>query len=194
MEKNAIYSASREVRAYAILDHGANVLIEKTEQEKKGSYHTATSALVLTAFTFEAYLNHLGENELNLWDDTERMLVLDKYNVLCENLKICPDFSILPYQTVKDLIKFRNAIAHGRTKIAKIDNKKISSEDNLFDHTPRAWWEEFSTLENAKRAKEDVSKVIKELHSATGQNDDPFRQGVGSGSLHLNPDYQKRTS
>jgi hypothetical protein len=120
--------------------------------------------------------------------------MLDKYDILCEELKLCPDFSILPYQTVKNVFKFRNAIAHGKTKVAKVNNKKIDSQDNLFNHTPRVWWEKFSTLENAKRAEEDISRIIMVLHSASGQKDDPFKHAVGSSRLHSNPDYQKRIS
>ena len=59
--KDAIYDGTREVRTFVDLAHGADVLIQKTVQEPKGSYDTTMSALLLTAFTFEAYLNHLGE-------------------------------------------------------------------------------------------------------------------------------------
>ena len=67
MAKDAIYEGTREVRTFVDLAHGADVLIMKTEQEEKGSYYTTMSALLLTAFTFEAYLNHLGDKTIKFW-------------------------------------------------------------------------------------------------------------------------------
>jgi hypothetical protein len=54
MAKDGIYEGTREVRTFVDLAHGADVLIGKSEQEPKGSYYTTMSALLLTAFTFEA--------------------------------------------------------------------------------------------------------------------------------------------
>lgn len=182
MAKDGIYEGIREVRTFVDLAHGADVLIGKTEHEPKGSYYTTMSALLLTAFTFEAYLNHLGEKTFKFWEEIEPIKVIDKYSVLCKNLNLSPDFSKRPYQTLKTLFKFRNAIAHGKSQILQ-ETKEVSLKDDMHDHTPKAHWEEYSILENAKRAKEDISQIITELHEAAGLGDSPFIHGVGFGSL-----------
>jgi hypothetical protein len=189
MAKDGIYSGTIEVRTFADLAHGADVLIKKTEQEQEGSYYTSISALLLVAFTFEAYLNHLGDRTFNFWKEIEHIKVLDKYNVLCKNLKIFPDFSKRPYQTLTALFKFRNAIAHGKSQILQ-EKKEVSLEDKQ-DHSPKASWEEYSKLENAKRAKDDISKIIAELHKAAGLGDYPFTHGVGIGTLSKKPPKSK---
>ena len=117
MAKDAVYEGEREVRTFVDLAHGADVLIMKTEQEQKGSNYTIISSLLLTAFTFEAYLNHLGSKKIKFWDEIESIKVMDKYSVLCKEFEIVPDFSQQPYQTIKALFKFRNSIAHGKSKI-----------------------------------------------------------------------------
>lgn len=180
MAKDAIYKGTREVRTFVDLAHGADVLIMKTEQEQKGSYYTTMSALLLTAFTFEAYLNHLGEKTIKFWEEIEPIKVIDKYSVFCKNLTLSPDFSKRPYQTLKTLFKFRNAIAHGKSKILQ-ETKEVSSQDDPHDHTPKAHWEEYSILENAKQAKDDISQIITELHKAAGLGDYPFIHGIGTG-------------
>ncbi len=185
MTKDAIYSGTREVRTFVDLNHGADVLIQKTEQEEKGSYYTAMGALLLTAFTFEAYLNHLGEKRLKFWEEIEPIKVMDKYSVLCKDLGLVSDFSRRPHQTLASLFKFRNAIAHGKSKILKETKKEVSSQDKLHEHTPKAHWEEYCTLDNAKRAKEDISQIIIELHKNAGLGDYPFIHGVGIGSMSL---------
>jgi hypothetical protein len=186
MAKDAIYEGTREVRTFVDLAHGADVLIAKTEQEPKGSYYTTMSALLLTAFTFEAYLNHLGEKTIKFWGEIEPVKVMDKYSVLCKNLGLTPDFSKRPYQTLKALFTFRNAIAHGKSQILQ-ETKAVSSQDDPHDHTPKASWEEYSILENAKKAKDDVSKIITELHKSAGFGEYPFIHGVGMGSLSIKP-------
>lgn len=185
MAKDAIYEGAREVHTFVDLAHGADVLIMKTEQEEKGGSYTTMSAILLTAFTFEAYLNHLGDKIIKFWEAIEPVKVMDKYSILCKNLNICPDFSRRPYQTLKTVFKFRNAIAHGKSQILQ-EIKAVSSLDDPYQHSPRAHWEEFSELENAKRAKEDVEKIIAELHKAAGLGDCPFIYGVTVGSLSLN--------
>lgn len=184
MAKDAIYTGRREVRTYVDLNHGAKVLIMKAEAEEKGSYYTAMGALLLTAFTFEAYLNHLGDKRIKFWEEVEPIKVMDKYSVLCKDLELVPDFSQRPYQTLSSLFKFRNAIAHGKSQVLK-ETKEISSQDELYEHTPKAHWEEYCTLDNAKRAKEDVSQIISELHKEAGLGDYPFVHGAGVGSMSV---------
>jgi hypothetical protein len=184
MVKDAIYEGTREVRTFVDLAHGADVLIMKTEQEQKGSYYTTMSALLLTAFTFEAYLNHLGEKTIKFWEEIEPIKVMDKYSAHCKNLDLNPDFSKRPYQTLKSLFKFRNSIAHGKSQILQ-ETKEVSSQDDHHLHSLKTYWEEYSILENAKRAKEDVEQIIVELHKAAGLGDYPFIHGAAMGSLSI---------
>jgi len=184
MKKDAIYEGRREVRTFVDLAHGADVLIMKTEKEREGSYYTTMSALLLTAFTFEAYLNHLGDQTIKFWEEIEPIKVMDKYSVLCKSLNIQPDFSKRPYQTLGSLFKFRNAIAHGKSQILQ-EIKEISSRDDPYQHTPKTHWEEYSVLKNAKRSAEDVKQIINELHKAAGMGDYPFSHGVAVGSVSI---------
>lgn len=185
MAKDAIYEGEREVRTFADLGHGVDVLIKKAEQDEEGSYYTIMGGLLLTAFTFEAYLNHLGDKRLSDWEKKESLKVMDKYSVLCKDLGITPEFSRRPYQTVKALFTFRNSIAHGKSQILK-ETKKVSSKDDPYQHSPKTRSEEYCTLKHAKRAKEDISEIIKELHREAGLGDYPFIHGATIGSLSLN--------
>lgn len=184
--KDAIYTGTREVRTFVDLNHGADVLMQRTEEEPKGSYYTTMGALLLMAFTFEAYLNHLGQKRIKFWEEIESIKVLDKYAALCKELDLTPDFSKRPYQTLKALFKFRNSIAHGRSQILE-ETKEVSSKDEPYEHTPKAHWEEYCTFDNAKRAKQDIAEIIAELHKKAGLGDYPFIHGVGIGSMSIKP-------
>lgn len=186
MAKDAIYTGTREVRTFVDLNHGADVLIQKTEEEPKGSYYTTMGALLLTAFTFEAYLNHLGQKRIKFWKEIESIKVLEKYVALCKEFDLTLDFAKPPYQTLKALFKFRNAIAHGRSQILE-ETKEVSARDEPHEHTPKAHWEEYCKLDNAKRAKQDIAEIITELHKKAGLGDYPFVHAVATGSMSIKP-------
>ena len=116
-------------------------------------------SLLLTAFTFEAFLNHLGDKRIKFWEEIERIGVMNKYSVLCKELNLEPDFSKRPYQTLKLLFRFRNSIAHGRSMV--LDGKKIIlSEDEPWDHEPKTDWEEFCTEAIAERRVENLDRTL----------------------------------
>jgi hypothetical protein len=196
MAKDAIYSGKREVRTFVSLNRGADVLIQKAEEDEKGSNYTTMAALLLTAFTFEAYLNHLGEYHFKLWNKDEPIKMQEKCDTLCEKLGLVPDYSRLPYQTLKSLFKFRNTMAHGNSVILEIPPNKpknVSSQDDPYEHTPKTDWEEYCTLKNAKRTKEDISEIITELHKKAGLGDYPFTYGFGTGHISIKPNNPDRT-
>ena len=184
--KRIVYTGKREIRTFVDLHRGARFFIQKAERESEGSYYTTMGALLLTAFTFEAYLNHLGEKRLKFWPEIESIKVMNKCSVLCKDLGIAPDFSRRPYQTLKLLFKFRNAIAHGRSQIVEKTKEVASVRDtygNLQEHIPKAKWEEYCTLENARRAIRDVEEIITEMHKKAGLGDYPFISGVTIGDF-----------
>jgi len=184
MTKKSMYKGTREVRTFVDLNHSSHVLILKTKENRKGSYHTTMAALLLTAFTFEAYLNHLGSGKIKFWDKIESIRVLDKYEVLCKEFDIEVDFSKRPYQTLKSLFKYRNSIAHGKSQILE-KTETVNASSDPYDHSPKTQWEEFCTLKNAERAKEDVEQTITELHEAAGEGAYPFINGMTVSSMKL---------
>lgn len=184
MAKDAIYEGTREVRTFVDLNHGADILLMKTEEERKGSYYTTMSSILLRAFTFEAYLNHLGSRTIEYWEEIEPIKVMDKYSVLCKKFGISPDYSRSPFQSIRALFKFRNSIAHGKSVVLS-ETKEVSSSSDPYDHHPKAHWEEYCTHQNAVRVGKDVIAVIEQLHEAAGLGNYPFMQAVSFGSVTL---------
>lgn len=184
MNRQAKFEGQREVRTFAQLAHGADVLLGKAEADESGSAYTLMGSLLLRAFTFEAYLNHLGETILGLWGPCDRMPVLDKYRTICDAYNVKPDWSRQPHQTMTELFKFRNQMAHGRSFTIQ-ESRVVPADSDPHELIPEAPWEKYCTLETAKRAKDDMSEIITELHKAAGQGDYPFIHGVGIGSLSL---------
>ena len=188
--KDAIFEGSKEIRTYYDLNHGANALIRIAKEFPKGSYDTIMSSILLRAFTFEAYLNHLGSKTFEFWEEVDSIRVMDKYTLLCKHLKVSPDYSKRPYQTLKQLFKFRNAIAHGNSVLLN-ETKEVHSSEDPFNHIPKAKWQEYCNLKNAQRAKEDIESIIKELHQCAGLGNYPFMDSLGIAGITKKPSQQK---
>jgi hypothetical protein len=70
------------------------------------------ASLLLRAFTFEAYLNHLGERHLKLWKQEKRMGWRRKFRKVYAHLGFNPKMEKRHYATLRPLFKFRNLMAH----------------------------------------------------------------------------------
>jgi len=181
---DAIYSAKRNVNTFAELSHAADILMQTAQEYRRGNLYTALSSLLLRAFTFEAYLNHLGERHLKLWDARELLGWSKKFAKICQRLSFTPDESVRPYSTLRSLFKIRNLMAHGRTEAIN-EEREVNSQDADRYFWPLTEWEKFCTFENVLRAKEDITKIIIELHKKAGLSDNPFAPSEASGSVRL---------
>jgi hypothetical protein len=183
MKSKRIVSVSKErvVKTYAEMWHTSYCLFQKGIEDQKGCCHQFMASLVFTAFTLEAYLNHIGPKVFNCWDDLERLSPREKLNVIVEKLQVDIHYGHRPWQVVKHLFGFRNNIAHGKSVVVK-SNSVVPldrySDDRLGDYA-RTVWEKYCTRENAKKAREDVEKIVHLLYEAGSFVDDyPFVKGV----------------
>jgi hypothetical protein len=162
MKNNAKYLSERKVKVYIDLIHGAKVLFDKSLSNPEGSFYTDMSSILLSAFTFEAYLNYLGKEIIPFWDNIEKIKVLEKLDVICKQLNIEIDRSRRPFQTLNKLFKFRNPIAHGKSEIITVEKEVNITKYN--NDLPKTKIEEFCTNDNARKCLEDVREIIKYIH------------------------------
>lgn len=123
------------------------------------------TAIVMTAFCLEAYLNFLGERVLPFWSKIDRIRVRNKLGVICSHLDFRPDFGIRPYQSLDDLWKFRNELAHARTETLSVVRDGLPPKRLSFSETR---WESQRTLVTAERLLDDTKEVIRDLHTRSG--------------------------
>jgi hypothetical protein len=185
-------SKERGVNTYVHMRHASMGMLKKAEEGSRGSYYCWMASLVFAAFTLEAYfnhINHIGQRVFGkkCWEYRERLSPERKLNVIAEKLEVERDDGKRPFQTVAELFKFRNSIAHGKTVLLKSETRTEVVGDGFFDNPdhdlPEAPWEKYCTLENARRAVEDVEGIIRMLHKAAGMEGDPFRSPSTSGVL-----------
>lgn len=188
----AVVQKKRTIHMYAELWHASHCVLEAGFREPRGSSWQFLSSLVLTAFSFEAYLNHVGPRIIENWDGIERQPPLEKFNSLCKALDV--DFSMgwaaRPLQTIQELIEFRNTLAHGRTtEIESLPtlrdiNDKIDTELGIRQN--QDWERRIKTGAFAKRARDDVEYVLRRVQDARPTPKEAlFTFGIGSYSATL---------
>jgi hypothetical protein len=180
-----IIEKEREVNTYADMWHTSRCLLDRGIENQKGCYHQFMSSLVFTAFTLEAYFNHIGPQLFQCWPDLERLGPKEKLNVIAERLSVKIEYSKRPWQVMKHLFEFRNDIAHGKSQIIKrlkiVPHRKFS--DARLGEQVRTEWEKYCTKLNAQKARVDVEAIINELHRiGKFKPDNPFFTGIQSHS------------
>ncbi|MDI6687375.1 MAG: hypothetical protein QME06_04045 [Desulfobacterales bacterium] len=167
----------REVKTYAEMWHTSRCLLKKAQEEPTGSFHQFMASLVFTAFTLEAYLNHVGPKVYKCWSDIERLGPREKLNIIAEKLQIQINYGRGPWQVLKHLFSFRNDIAHGKSTVVKLSYVEPIDKhsDELFGKFAQTEWEKYCTEKNALKAREDVEKIVHAIYKA-GQfeHDYPF--------------------
>lgn|SRR5574337_1305932 len=184
MEKakaKVVIKKEREVNTYADMWRTSHYLLTRGIEDQKGCYYQFMASLVFTAFTLEAYFNHIGVQLFKCWSDLERLGPKEKLNVIAERLSVKIEYGKRPWQVMKHLFEFRNDIAHGKSQIIKrskiVPHHKFS--DMRLGEQVRTEWEKYCTKINAQNAREDVEAIINELHKI-GQfkPSNPFFAGI----------------
>ena len=194
-------TTKREVYTYAEMWSTSRHLLENGQQEQRASTHQFRASLAFTAFTMEAYLNHVGQRLFQCWDDLERLGPKEKLNLIAEHLGVAVNFGERPWQIMKDLFSFRNDIAHGKSHRLIPPVKILTFEEHMSTLSiHRTRWEKFGTQDNAEKARVDVDKIVRALYEAakaaghdTGR---PFVPGTqsGSGALYHDDERERRSS
>ena len=147
-------------------------MLKRGQDDEFASTWQFLSSIILSAFTLEAYLNHVGDAEIPNWKYLERSLSPEakiRHLCLALNLNIGGDGE-RPLQTVKGLIKFRNTLAHGRSETLEPAPDLVKVDDDLDGHIrkrPLTMWEQrIATPDFALRVHEDLNKLFKLIHEA----------------------------
>jgi len=163
---------------------GSAALLRRAQSDAIGSDWVRMSALLLTAFTFESYLNHIGPKLFKSWKVLESLGPLEKLEVVCERLKLSFPRGERPAQSIVTLFKFRNALAHGKNETLEASVIRDNTEglDVFLGEPLKARWEKQISHANVERVRGDVEKIIRKLHGvADPEGDSVFSPGLTGG-------------
>jgi hypothetical protein len=100
--RKALVTKERTIIMYSEPWHASLCVLEAGRKEAHGASWQFLSSAVLTAFAFEAYLNHVGPKIVETWTGLERLAPLAKFDLLCELLKVRFEKGKRPRQTIEE--------------------------------------------------------------------------------------------
>jgi hypothetical protein len=137
-----------------------------------------SASMVFSAFTVEAYLNHIGANRTKFWPSVERRLSPpDKLDLLVSLFGLKIDFSKRPFQTFKRMFRFRDALAYGKTEYMTEESTQFLREGER-PKMPLTNWEKEINFRNANIYLEDTKVIFQILCVQASM--DPMDLFVGS--------------
>jgi hypothetical protein len=157
---------------YAYLYETAWNAFESAQTSESGKNHHLLSATIFTAFTLEAYLNHIGDLQIPTWSMVESKLgPNDKLDFIARTIGFDVDRGHRPFSAFRILFRIRDFFAHGKTQYY---------DDVIEDHRPRDADtpdfdpEQINNLseQSVRRSLDDMKHMIEFIHKHAADPDD----------------------
>ena len=108
---------TKRISIHNDLDNAAfyftEIVKKKVEDDiRDGLTFDCMAAGTMLAFSFEAYLNFMGDRLVGLWN--ERDEYYKKIDKVFQKLKIAPDWSKRPFSSISAMKRLRDTLAHGK--------------------------------------------------------------------------------
>lgn len=192
----AVVTKKRDSHSYSSLWHASGCVLRSGTQESKGSSWQFLSSLILTAFTFEAYLNHIIDRDIKSSSDIDKLnklSPLDKFDCLCDSLSVTTSFDrgSRPLQTIVKLFRFRNAVAHSHSEILDEEMER-NINDNLDQFIGKIVASDWEILihdkDFAQMSRDDVEGVLRILHNSRKNKEEIlFGSGISTACAKIVP-------
>lgn len=164
----------KTIRPYVHLYRSAEYHVALAQAIRGGNFWTCLAANVLVSFTFEAYLNHIGQFKMGKqWDEVERRRWDEKLELVLDAIpaaKAPMAPGKRPRQTIKMAFAFRNSVAHGRTTT----ESEEYVDDGADPAIHKVSWEKECNPSTSKRYLQDVKRAIELLHASAGTDQPAF--------------------
>jgi hypothetical protein len=147
----------------------ARAAVTAAATNQSGSNYHRISAVLFSAFTIEAHLNHVGSLLFSRWGNIERTLSWQsKLARITEKLQFEPNMDSRPFETLKGIFAFRNNIAHGKTRTHQTDyTYNVETGDFDCDLKPE-WLSNYLKDSAVQSVLDDTWKIVELIHEKAG--------------------------
>lgn len=179
MSKVLRMEGQRKVFPYILLWHRCSWALD--DARKGGEFeYIYLYAMLLCAFTLEAFLNHLGRIRFpSNWKDFEYKRPIEKLDDVSSILNLDISKGERPFQTFKQIFDFRNDLVHAKpaevSAIVEFPFDEFLKPDKL-PPDPLTNWEKSLSPDTAEMYFEDTKEMIRILFVDAGLGDDPFNE------------------
>jgi len=175
MEK-VIIEKETMVRPYGEFWGAFSFLKKSINPNVKGWYHSKLSALMMSCFTIEAFANHIGKELFPSWDSIERGIsAIGKLKMFIEMKGMEIKYQEAPFNTVYELMKWRNLIVHGKTETIKTSHTaSLDDYEDLLTKIEQPGWLTYVTKVNIERIEKDCIELMETIYLKAFGNLDQF--------------------
>ena len=179
---DATVSRTRNVNMFAELSHGNWSILDRANEKRDGYHYELMSCLIFAAFKHEAFINHLGYALIPNWNDLERKPNRETMDAIAAALNITIDRGCRPFQTLRNLFRARDQIAHGKSsQLAHVNVHESGDREAIRRRKPQTEWETLCTYEFAQMAYDDTEEIAEMLWVTAGYDREDLRsRGHGS--------------
>lgn len=163
--------------------HAAWSLRRIAREHPRGSAHTISAAVVMTAFSVEAFCQTVGPQVLvDIWTSgkypAERWSVLDKLKEIGKRTGSTINYGEAPWSEIKELFKARDRLAHAKPEEGKVD-RIIDVPDGIdvVDYYDEIREREFQSLHDVDRLERlagDIDTALLPIWIAAGNTEGSF--------------------
>lgn len=151
----------------------AKLFFKNAELKNDGYYYNLVASNLFCALCFEAYLNHLGNIEIQnwiAWDLQEKPNIKDKLSKISNKLNFKIDYTNKPYSIITPLFDYRNLVVHGKTQIVtkEIHNPQNNSKACML--TLSSDIEKFCTFNKTKINLKLIQEIIETLNEKSNSS------------------------
>jgi hypothetical protein len=165
--------AYKEINTFAFFNASAVRYMKIALKKEEGYAFDLMSVMVMSAFSVEAYFNHLGAKKFANWFKLhERKSVWEKYKILRSVVGLNELSIAQAYPDVAEVLDFRNSMAHGRSEKHELDFFIDPELVECLDQ-PVGWQAKLDETIVSLRLKA-CQDLIKELHEAAALGKHPF--------------------
>lgn len=193
MQQKVKVQSKKTIFTFSYLFIAALEALRQAKNTEEGSFYNFMTAELFSAFSLEAYLNHLGEQKLPYWQSIERKLgPTEKLKILCHEMDLKPDFGVRQFQSFGILFQLRNSLVHGKTEYMETSGEQFL-DDREKPNLTKAKWQNLINLDMAIQLTDDTQKMIEQLHAKSGMQRNPLFN-LESGQWHTRPSTTNKES
>ncbi len=149
----------RNINTFAYLKMASRNALEQAQRSESGSFYNLMTSMLCSAFTMEAFFNHIGAAHIKGWDILKKPLSpKEKLDFIARDCNYKIDYGSRPFQTFNDIIRFRNTMVHAESEFLEYPEEFTFVND--IEQRLTTKWEKEIQLNTAKRYFEDILEMM----------------------------------
>ncbi|MDD5521601.1 MAG: hypothetical protein PHI84_12350 [Kiritimatiellae bacterium] len=164
---------AESIHTYAYLYHAAKWVSEVPDKRENPLRYSSMLSILASAFSLEAYMNHLGPRYFPKWDKDGLRSPNEKIDALMEKLKVDKVKHRSQFDSYMLALRIRESLVHGRThEVHKKATYVFNPGSKIGSTQPE--WKRKSTKRDALMILNGVADLMHTLSKAAGDEPWPY--------------------